>query len=122
MSAPSRVGEGQPQLRGRCKKDLYMAESLNGLDKQISDIRAKYNTESGRGRARLIGRPLLSQAKELETSGDEEMAYFYYMQYIQVVRKFINKSSDFAKTRQYYDTVLSQKDFLAAAEVCVVLF
>ena len=117
MPAPSRGG-GQ-QLRGRLgrKKDLHMAESVGGLNKQLGDMGTKCK---GKTASALMStaKTLLSKAKEqLETCGDEEMAYVYYMRYIDV-RKAINKSSDYAKDRLYYDSMLSQKDFLIVLEVC----
>ena len=118
MPAPSRGGG---QLRGRLgrKKDLHMAESVGGLNQQLGDMGAKCK---GKSASALMGtaKTLLSKAKEqLETCGDEEMAYVYYMRYIDV-RKAISKSSDYAKDRLYYDSMLSKKDFVAAIDVGLI--
>lgn len=82
---------------------LYMAKSMEELNKQIHEI-PKASTK----RLTNAAQKVLKEAQAVDKSKDEEKAYVMYMRYFSIVST-IQRDPDYRKNKKYYDGLLDPK-------------
>lgn len=94
---------------------------MDGLNKQLGDMGPKCKGKPIDGLMKTA-KTLLAKAKEEhETAGDEELAYTYYMRYVQV-RKAVTQRGEYSRDRVYYDSMLPRKDLQKAIEAGFIIW
>ncbi|KAK3598058.1 hypothetical protein CHS0354_042431 [Potamilus streckersoni] len=95
----------------KSKKELYVAKSLGQLN-TMSELPPKMSSTSAKVLVKTAEK-MLKEAEHSERMSDEERAYVLYMKYFNVV-SFIKKTADYKKQKEYYDSLLGQKNLLNA--------
>ena len=95
------------------KKDLYIAGTVGELNK-LAELPVKMPTTNSKILVKTADK-MLKEAEQGDLLGDEERAYVLYMKYFNVVT-FLKKSADYKKQKQYYDSLLGQKNLLKSID------
>ena len=95
------------------KKDLYIAGTVGELNK-LAELPVKMSTTNSKILVKTADK-MLKEAEQGDMLGDEERAYVLYMKYFNVVT-FLKKSADYKKQKQYYDSLLGQKNLLKSID------
>ena len=98
--APSSGGLGGGRRGGGGQRALHLADSMESLNGQVGDMAAKCK---GLKTDKLLKttQTMLNQAKEaMEVKRDEELAYTYYMRYVNMYRVII-KRGEYARYGHY---------------------
>ena len=90
-------------------KELYMAKSIEELQKQCSVPNADPS------KLVKVSQKLLSSANENEVGGDQEKAYVLFFKFIELA-KTIRKSREYKKDKVYYDSMVSLQNVKDALE------
>lgn len=90
------------------KKDLYLAKSL----KALNDLAALPAKMTNNPKILINSAQKIHKEAELnESLGDDERAYILYMKYFNVVT-LARKLPDYKKQKDYYDSLIGQKNLL----------
>ncbi|CAG2225089.1 UBP5 [Mytilus edulis] len=95
------------------KKDLYIAKTIGELNK-LAELPAKMSTSNSKILVKTADK-MLKEAETGDMLGDEERAYVLYMKYFNVVT-FLKKTPEYKKQKQYYDSLLGQKNLLKSID------
>ncbi|XP_022306135.2 ubiquitin carboxyl-terminal hydrolase 8-like isoform X2 [Crassostrea virginica] len=94
------------------KKDLYVAKSLKALN-DLAALPAKMTNNP-----KILcnsAQKIQKEAELNESLGDEEKAYILYMKFFNVVT-YARKSPDYKKQKDYYDSLIGQKNLLKSID------
>ncbi|XP_052096420.1 ubiquitin carboxyl-terminal hydrolase 8-like [Mytilus californianus] len=95
------------------KKDVYIAKTIGELNK-LAELPAKMSTSNSKILVKTADK-MLKEAETGDMLGDEERAYVLYMKYFNVVT-FLKKTPEYKKQKQYYDSLLGQKNLLKSID------